>query len=396
MGENGGLRTACIGVIVIVLLGFPGEIYGGVRLGPLSFTPYVNVSGTFTDNVFLTKSDKKSDFYYSFLPGLKVRATPIGRHHFYLDYDADISQFNEYTGADYVVQSLDAGLELDLPKKFRIRLGDKITYGADLPDAEGDETSQYIDNLARIELSHTFFDRFGIGLRYSHEFKDYERSRDEIDNFDTNTVGGVFRFRILRRTSMLVEYVYSVTDYRRDVRARVENNYSNRINTGITWDITAKTRGTVKGGYIQTTHHRIDREDDSTFASANISHELTSHITISVTGIRSIFDTSNADDNIQFSTSYVSSQVTGKLQHTYRKFTTSIGGDYIHDRYLHDDLNVGRKREDDVWRGWVGVDYHMQRWIKLGLKYRYTNLDSNFDTEGYDENLLAFLVGLTL
>jgi hypothetical protein len=396
MGDNGGLRGACIGVIVIVLLGFPGEIYGDVRLGPLSLTPYVNVSGTFTDNVFLTKNDKKSDFYYSLLPGVKVRARPIGRHNFYLNYDADISQFNEFSGANFVVQSLDAGLDLDLPKKFAIRLGDKIRYGADLPDFEGDETSQYINNLARIEVSHTFFDRFGVGLRYSNEVKDYERGSDEIDNFDTNTVGGIFHFRFLRRTSMLAEYVYSITDYRKDARARVANNYSNRINTGITWDITAKTRGTVRGGYVQTRYHVIDREDNAIYASANISHELTSHITMSLAGIRSIFDTSNADDNIEFSTSYVSNQVAARLQHSYRKFTTTIGGDYIFDRYLHDDRVAGKEREDYVWRGSVGIDYQMQRWIKLGVKYRYTNLNSNFDTEDYGENLVAFFVGLSL
>jgi hypothetical protein len=396
MGENGGLRVACIGLIVMVLLGVPGEIYGDVRLGPFSVTPYVSASGTYTDNVFLTDRDEESDFYYSVLPGVKVRARPIGRHNFYLNYDADFSQFRDNTDANYVVHSLDTGLDLDLPGKFGIKLGDKITYGADLPDSEVDETAQYYNNVARIEASYAFLDRFGIGLRYSHEFKDYERSRDEIDNFDKNTVGGILRFRILRRTFMLAEYVYSITDYRRDARARVENNYSHRINSGITWDITAKTRGTVRGGYVQTTYHRIDREDDSVYMSANISHELTSHITISLIGIRNIFDTSNADDNIQFSTSYVSTQIAAKLKHTYRKFTTHIGGEYIFDDYRHDDLLVGRKREDDVWRGSLGVDYQMQRWIKLGVKYRYTTLDSNFDNEDYDENLVAFFVGLTL
>ncbi len=389
------MRFSCIGMIVMVLLGFRGEIYGGVRLGPLDITPYFNTSGTFTDNVFLTESDKKSDFYYSFLPGAKVRLKPIGRHNFYLDYDADISQFNKFTGADSVVQSLDAGLDLDLPRELMIRLGDKLTYGADLPDFEGDETAQYIDNLARIEASYGFFDRFQVGLRYNHEVKDYERGRDEIDNFDTNAVGGFFHFRVLRRTAALLEYVYSVTEYTKD-RARVENNYSNRINSGITWDITAKTRGTVKGGYVQTRYHVIDREDDAIFASANISHELTSHITLSLTGIRSIFDTSNADDNIEFSTSYVSNQVTAGLQHTYRKFTTRIGGDYIFDRYLHDELMAGKKRKDYVWRGSAGIDYQMQRWIKLGVNYRYTNLNSNFDSEDYGENLVAFFVGLSL
>ncbi len=112
--------------------------------------------------------------------------------------------------------------------------------------------------------------------------------------------------------------------------------------------------------------------------------------------MRNVFDTSNADDNIQYSSSYLSNQVTVGLQHTYRKFTSSIGGDYIYDRYLHDDLNVGRKRKDSIWRGSAGIDYQMQRWIKLGVKYRYTNLNSNFNTEDYAENLVAFFVGLSL
>jgi hypothetical protein len=391
------LRLVSIGLIAVAFLGFPWEVDGGgLRLGPLIVTPYVTGSGTYTDNVFLTKRDKKSDFYYSILPGVKVSTKPIGGHNFYLDYNADISQFSSYSGADYVVQSLDAGIDLNLPRRSGLKLGDKITYGADLPDFKGDETSQYLSNLARIEASSTFFDRFGLGLWYSHALKDYERSRDEIDNFDTNTVGGFFRFRILRGTSMLAEYVYSITDYQKDSRAGVENNYSNRINTGITWDITAKTRGTVRAGYLNKQYYRVDREDDVIYASADISHELTNHIVLSITWVHDIFDTANADNNIQYSSSYRSNQVTAKLRHTYRKFTSSIGGDFIYDRYLHDDQGLGRKRKDYVWRGLVGVDYQMQRWIKLGLKYRYTDLNSNFDAEDYGENLVSLFVGLSM
>jgi hypothetical protein len=106
MGENGGLRSFSIGLIVMAFLGFPCEVQGGLRLGPFRVTPYVSASGTYTDNVFLTKSNKKSDFYYSILPGIRVRVKPIGRHNFHLDYDADISQFSSHSGADYVVQTL--------------------------------------------------------------------------------------------------------------------------------------------------------------------------------------------------------------------------------------------------------------------------------------------------
>ncbi|UCD71589.1 MAG: outer membrane beta-barrel protein [Syntrophobacterales bacterium] len=390
------MRFVSIGLMVMSFLGFPYEMYGGnIHLGPLRITPYITASGRYTDNVFLTNSNKKSDFYYSVLPGVKLRVTPLDRYGFYLNYDADYARYGTYGEVNYFVQSIDAAFDLNLPRRVGVKLGDKITSGADLPDFEGDRKAPYISNLFRIEASYPFSDRLNLGLRYSHGLKDYEYHEDEIDNSDTHTIGGMFRFRVLARTSMLLEYVYSATYYRRE-RADVENNYSNRINSGITWDITAKTRGTVRGGYVEKDYYALNRKDSNLFASANISHELTSRTVLSLTGMRNIFDTSNADDNIQFSSSYISNQVRASLQHTYRKFITSIGGGFIYDLYLHDDLYAGKKRKDYVWRTSVGIDYQMQRWIKLGVKYRYTNLNSNFDIEDYGENLIAFFVGLTL
>lgn len=395
-GGNGGLRLVSIGLIVMAFLGLPYEMYAGIRLGPLNITPYVSASGTYTDNTFLRSRDKKADFYYSVLPGIKVNLRPIGRHGFYLNYDADYARYDTYGEADYFVQSADAALDLDLPEELRLKLGDKIVSGADPPDFEGDRTSPYISNIARVEASYTFFDRVGLGVNYAHELKDYYRHpSDEIDNFDTNTVGGDLRLRILARTFILLEYAYSATDYRKD-RARVDNNYSHRINSGIAWDITARTRGAVRGGYAVKEYYALDRTDDTVYVSADISHELTSRTILTLSGIRGVFDTSRADNNITYSSSYLSNQVSASLQHTYRKLTGSIGGEYIYDRYLYDDLGAGERRKDRVWRGWGGIDYQMQRWITLGVKYRYTNLDSNFDNEDYAENLISFFVTLSL
>jgi hypothetical protein len=383
------LRFASIGLIVMAFLGFPCEMYGGdLRLGPLRIIPYITASGRYTDNVFLTERNEKSDFSYSVLPGVKLRIPTIGRYGFHFNYEADYAQYDTHHEANYLIQSAEAALDLNLPKRFGVKLGDKITSGADLPDFDGDRKARYLSNVARIGTSYAFFDRFNLGLHYSHEFKDYQRSEDEIDNFDTHALGGVLRFR------MLFEYGYATTNYRKD--RVVENSYSNQVNSGITWDITAKTHGTVRGGYVEKNYYALNRKEDAVFASANISHELTSRTIFTLSGIRSVFDTSQADDNINYSSSFLSNQVSATLRHTYRKFTGGIGGDFIYDRYLHDDLRAMKRRRDTVWRGSVGIDYQMQRWIKMGVQYRYTNLNSNFSNEDYVENLGVFLVGITL
>jgi hypothetical protein len=370
-------------------------MFAGIRFGPLNITPYVSTSGTYTDNAFLTKRDKKADFYYSVLPGVKLNVRPIGRHGFYLNYDVDYARYDTYGEADHFVQSADVALDLDLPKELRLKLGDKIVSGADPPDFEGDRTAPYIYNIARVEASYTFFDRIGLGVNYAHELKDYYQHRtDEVDNFDSNTVGGDLRFRILARTSILLGYAYSATDYRK--HRTTENSYTNIINSGVTWNITAKTRGVVRGGYVVKDYYELDRTEDAAYISADISHEITTRTIFTLSGIRSVFDTSQADNNIIYSSSYLSNQFSATLQHTYRKLTGSIGGDYIYDRYLHDDLNAGKKRKDHVWRGGAGIDYQMQKWVKLGLKYRYTNLDSNFVNEDYAENLVSLFVTFSL
>lgn len=389
------MRFASIGLIVMAFLAFPCEMYGGdLRLGPLRIIPYITASGRYTDNVFLTERNKKSDFSYSVLPGVKLRIPTLGRYGFHINYEADYAQYDTYHEANYLVQSGEAALDLNLPRRFGVKLGNKITSGADLPDFEGDRKARYLSNIARIGTSYVLFDRFSLGLHYSHELKDYQRSEDEIDNFDTHALGGLFRFRILARTSMFLEYGYATTSYRKD--RVVENSYSNHINSGITWDITAKTHGTVRGGYVEKNYYARNRKEDAVFASADISHELTSRTIFTLRGIRSVFDTSQADDNINYSSSYLSNQVSATLRHTYRKFTGGIGGDFIYDRYLHDDLRAGTRRRDTVWRGFVSIDYQMQRWIKIGVQYRYTNLNSNFANEDYVENLGSIFVGLTL
>jgi hypothetical protein len=113
-------------------------------------------------------------------------------------------------------------------------------------------------------------------------------------------------------------------------------------------------------------------------------------------GVREILDTSRADDNLSFSNSYVSTQMNATLTHRYRKLTGRLKAGLIRDEYLHDDIASGEKREDLLFRGELGVDHALRKWLTLGGSYRYSCLNSNFDTEEYTENIFLLHVSLIL
>jgi hypothetical protein len=188
-------------------------------------------------------------------------------------------------------------------------------------------------------------------------------------------------------------YGYQVRDY--DSRPSDDSD-SYRVEGGISWKISAKSRGTARAGYMQADYPRLDRTDDAISYAVDLTHELRPKTLFFLEGVREILDTSRADDNLGFSNSYVSTQVSATLTHRYRKLTGRLKAGLIRDEYLHDDIASGKERRDHLFTGEFGVDHVLRKWLTLGGSYRYSRLNSNFDTEEYTENIFLFHVSLIL
>jgi hypothetical protein len=232
-----------------------------------------------------------------------------------------------------------------------------------------------------------------VGAGYQYGTKQYDRSVDRLDDFEDHTVSGRAYFRILPKVSLTTFYQYRARDYD---RRRLEESESNRVEGGITWRIGPKSEGTARVGYMETDYDRLNRTDDALSYYVNLSHQLRPKSTLSVEGSREILDTSQADDNLTFSNSYVSSQIAGTISHRYRKTTGKLRLGYIWDDYLHDDIGAGRKRKDELFIAEFGIDHALRKWLNLGGSYRYSRLNSNFNAEEYEENTFLFYLSLVL
>jgi hypothetical protein len=145
---------------------------------------------------------------------------------------------------------------------------------------------------------------------------------------------------------------------------------------------------------METDYDRRNRTDEILSYYVGLTHQVRPKTTVTLDGVREILDTSRADDNIGFSNSYASTQIGGTLSHRYRKFTGKLRVAYIRDDYLHDDLVSGRKRKDDLLINEFSLDHAIRKWLKWGGIYRYSRLNSNFNSQDYTEN--SFLLYLSL
>jgi hypothetical protein len=390
MMRANGVVKACL-VILCLLYPLSNSFAEGLRVGSLGIYPFISGSIGHTDNLFLTETDEESDTFFVLSPGIRL-ILPRERYAFNFDYTLDHYTYNDRDNADRTIHNATAVLDLNPWRRLDIEIKDAFTRGEELPNFREGRTSKYIWNSPSIDAAYDITSRLALGAGYAYATKTYDRSVDQIDDYDDNALSGRLFFRILPKTSLVLVYQYLDREY--DQRG-VDDNESNLLEGGVTWEFGDKSTGTVRAGYMSTDYDRLSRTDETFTYYINVIHQLRPKTTLTVEGVRAILDTSRSDENLLFSNDYVSTQIAGILAHRYRKFTGKLRVAYINDDYLHADVGT-RKRKDDLLRVEVGLDHALRKWLKLGGSYRYTNLNSNFEAEEYTENAFLFYLSLIL
>lgn len=95
--------------------------------------------------------------------------------------------------------------------------------------------------------------------------KRYENNRTTTVAADLDQVGlsGRFYYRVMPRTSLVFELRQTRNNYILDTAGN--DNIDTRVLTGVTWDATAKTSGTVKAGYLYKKYSASGHQNASGF-----------------------------------------------------------------------------------------------------------------------------------
>ena len=399
-----------------------------------TFTPRISVGLEYTDNVFLTKSNKENDYITTISPGFTAQI--LGKNSgAEILYDVGYSMYDEYDEYDGWRHSVALSGWSDLSKNTRLELRDSFLYTEDPlidsdiailraedPDVLIDSTIRrsrqtYYTNTAGINLIHQFgrADSFNIG--FVHSFLEND---DPIydDNERYNPYAGLTYWfapewglgmngsytkgkfdlsddldewygsaRLIKRFSGYLEgfFQYAHTSVEYDGNSEDFQIYN--PSAGFIYTISSDTSFSLEMGYAI-----LDGEDSGSESTPSAIGSLTK--TFKRGSI-------NLTASSGYGGSYFGAETLGITEFyefggsaTYqltRYLSGNVFGSYRDSEYLETIDN----RKDKITRAGLGLAMQALEWMSLGLNYAYRTVDSTVDTEEYDENRVLFRITLS-
>jgi len=263
------------------------------------FHPFIVLEEVYTDNLFATNLNNKSSFVTTIAPGIWIASpgtrqrllsidtrttSPGGLHLSRFKSEADrryqsyflyspeyvmYSNFSRHAHFNHKVEGL-AQLNLNSGVSF-----DLVTLLHDKEEIAGngvtDALYRYKDSL--IDFIATYnrpSNRFEFQFAYSNYALDYVDPIVSYRDRRDNSIGLSAFYQFWPKTSLFAEFNYSNIDY---VSGSVNDNdnIERRYYTGAKWDISAKTSGMLKLGYIEKDFDSPALADQDGF-SMNLAH----------------------------------------------------------------------------------------------------------------------------
>jgi len=368
----------------------------GMNIGGLQVNPSVAVVGQYDDNITRAETSAISSWETIINPAIDIIAG--GKiNQLNVHYDFERGDFASSSNDSYSDHLVNGALHYELTSKAVVETTASYTKSHDArgttfsgiatgfngPDRwrEAAATGRFFyggkDATGRIELNGGF-----SAKRYVNH-----RSLTAGRDLNTTNAGAIFYYRIAPRTSALFEGDYDNFDYR--LVNSLLDSHQLTLYTGLTWEATAKTTGTVKVGWQRKKFKRSNRAGSGFFSlDAQIAW---APLTYSVWTLQSAIKATESDSNGS-SGSYIKTknvfldwthQWNERLNHTAR-------AGFQHDRY------VGTVRKDNIIIVSVGVDYKLAPWLVIGAAYDYSKRDSNTVNASYRSNIYLLTITGTL
>ncbi|HXX82230.1 MAG TPA: outer membrane beta-barrel protein [Thermodesulfovibrionales bacterium] len=348
----------------------------------------------YTDNIFCTNTDVVGGFKTIISPGFNIELPMVtvardrSRYHLDMQFRLDSEEFDRFTvsnGVGYIAMAKfgyempSTGITLDLYEVFR-RAHDPYSVNVT------PQLDWYHENAVTASLGYKFSTRYQIRFDYTNHILNYDAERVSYRNETDNTIAGYFYYAFTPKLSAFVQYQGVKFDY--DDHGL--NNTENYLYGGIEWDVTAKSKGTVKAGSESTSF------DDSSLGKYNnfvwrvdINHNFDPKNSVILAAYRRPNET-----NVVGTSFYLT---TGFLLQYYHRITGKIDvrGDlsYGEDKYYG--VLGGNPRIDNTWNAAIWLFYQIKRWLRVELGYMYTNRNSNIDVYTYKSNQIWLTLRVT-
>ena len=363
------------------------------RVGMVTLTPYFESDGLYRSNIYLTPSNKLSDFIFVLTPGLRADLPIAGKNRLSLGYLGTGFVYTTHGANSHYDQNINADLDFKLKSGWHLQFGNTMRVATEERNSEFSQFRRYIRNTPYFTAGYVFADRWKLEANYQFDTLSFFKTVDRVNNYNQQALGTTLYYRFLPKTSALVQYVFT---YREFPNTPFDNTTNHSPLVGVTWEPTAKLSGTMKFGYTLDHYEtsvpgRIDNPTGFTM-SMNLLYRYSRATNLTLTAQRAF------QQDVDFrNAGYYNTGVWLALNHEWSYFHIASYASfyYINSNYLNPTLDAqGQflRRLDNIVGTGVGLSRPLTRWLRARVDYSYSNRASNFFGYSYNENRV--LVGL--
>lgn len=383
--------------------GISGDIFGR-KHGIIH--PFLKVSETYSDNLTNSYIDEVSDWKTVISPGIALVFPGTGSTDVRMDsstvapgglalsrhkldtsnryqgivvYSPEITRYKDNSDENFTAQRVTGAFQYNAPGGLSIDIADKYQYAQEMWGETGDyktDHATYADNVVHGIVDFAFSPKFSISAGGAYHTLEYKHDISEFRDRDDRVYSGALNFHLSTKTKLFCEYK------RIDVRYDV-NEFAQKDSTedfvygGVTWDITAKSQGTCKFGYVTKDFDAPGVDEESTWAGEiDITHKITDRTLIMASAVRTYYETNTETANFY---------TTNRVDLAYHQaFTPKVSLRFLLS-YQNDDYD-GIALENDTYRIRPAIVFTPYQWLSCELAYRYSDRTSDLDTWEYTTN----------
>jgi polysaccharide biosynthesis protein VpsM len=375
--------------------------------------PFLSITEYYIDNVFWSRDNKEDDFITVFSPGiwlalphvyeklLRIETSDVDPGGFslsrykpdefhpyqaYLFYNADIEKFAKHSSEDAVNHKFEGFFQYNLRGGLSLEVMDQYI---DSHDDRGTgiytELSEYKTNLANLLMIYRTASRFDFRIDTSYFLVNYDKSIDDYrDRHDLSLAAYIF-YKATPKTRFFFEYEYLDITYDENI---LSDSQEHHFFGGLQWDISAKSKGSVKAGYGKKDFASAEEKADDFIFEVQIDHHFTPKTSLMLRASRSTNETDVS------TTDYVISD-TVELEYLQRitaKISADIKLSYTRDSYKDDFTYDERtdKLDDDYYYGAFALQYKFREWLQADAGYIFMKRNSSFSEFDYTTNVIFF------
>lgn len=362
-----------------------------IKIGDgLTFTPTLQVGERYEDNFRAVEENEESSWITSVTPTFVLGAE--GRKSAYkLAYSATGDVFHSSQDDNNTDHHLtgDAAYEFNSRNRLTLNTGyHKVEETA----AQSTQSRRNMENdkysTANIGGVYSFGAKTAraqvdVGANYQELRYQNSNGLNADKERDTTALSSTFFYRVAPKTRMLVEARHTDYDYLSNTRRNSDNI---ALLTGVTWDATAKTSGTVKFGAEKKRFDSSEVDDNSgSMWEVGVKWKPRTYSTFSLQTRRALDEGDDDASSIQ------SQSTTLSWEHEWMaRLTSNVSYSYTDQEYQD------YERDDKLSVFGAGLTYEMRRWLDIGIGYKYAENDSSANLESYERNIYMISVTASL